>query len=93
MKKIIETSAWTLWITFEKKLKHFNVVDTMRKFIETLTLTLWMTLEQESWTWTLSIISLTLFSDNVHVTTDAMLSSLFEMLMCVVVVLDPIVKL
>ena len=29
--------------------------------------------------------------DNVHVTRDAMHSSLFEMLMCIVVVLDPIV--
>ena len=43
------------------------------------------------WTWTLSIISLTLFSDNVHVTRNAMHISLFEMLMCIVVVLDPIV--
>ena len=43
------------------------------------------------WTWTLSIISLTLFSDNVHVTRDAMHSSLFEVLMCILVVLDPIV--
>ena len=43
------------------------------------------------WTWTLSIISPTLFSDNVHVTRDAMHSSLFEMLKCIVVVLDPIV--
>jgi len=76
-----------------------NIVDTMRKFIETLAWTPWITLEQrklnvndvnEIWTWTLSIISLTLFSDNVHVTRDAMHSSLFEMLMCIVVVLDPI---
>ena len=43
------------------------------------------------WTWSLSIISLTLFSDNVHVTRDAMHSSLFEIVVRIVVVLDPIV--
>ena len=68
----------------------------MRKFIETLT---WITLDwtwklnmndvNKIWTWTLWIISLTLFSDNL--TRDAMHSCLFEMLMCIVVVLDPIV--
>ena len=73
-------------------------MDTMRKWIETLTLTPWITLEYKScidvnkiWTWTLSIISLTLFSGNLHVTRDAMHSSLFEMFMYIVVVLNPIV--
>ena len=34
MKKIIETSAWTLWITLNRNL-NINVVDTMKKFIDT----------------------------------------------------------